>query len=51
MIFSGDDSVAYMAHFGGFAAGLIFAFTLKKQVMQANPLLNILNSDSVKILR
>ncbi len=43
--------VAYWAHIGGFFAGLALAFRYKQQVMDANPLLKLLNSSEAQIVR
>ncbi|WP_345884384.1 rhomboid family intramembrane serine protease [Shewanella algae] len=45
------EGVAYWAHIGGFAMGLILGFGLKSRVMQQNPLLAMLNEPEVKIRR
>ena len=53
-IYMSDASMggtAYWAHIGGFIAGLVIAFRFKQHVMDANPLLRILNSSEVKIKR
>lgn len=53
-LYIADESgggVAYWAHIGGFAAGIIIGLAFKKQVFTANPLLAMLNSDEVKIKR
>lgn len=53
-LYFADESgggVAYWAHIGGFIAGLIIGFMVKKQVFIANPLLAMLNSEEVKIKR
>lgn len=42
-LFSGGFGVAYLAHLGGFAAGLAFALFYRKQVYKDNPLLYLLN--------
>jgi membrane associated rhomboid family serine protease len=47
----GSGGVAYWAHIGGFIVGLIVAFSYKNAVMRNNPLLQLLNSDEVKIKR
>jgi len=47
----GSSGVAYWAHIGGFVIGLIIAFSYKNSVMGNNPLLQLLNSDEVKIKR
>ncbi|MBU2977783.1 rhomboid family intramembrane serine protease [Alteromonas sp. C1M14] len=43
--------VAYWAHIGGFIAGIVIGFAVKKHVFAANPLLAILNSQEVKVKR
>ena len=43
-LFSGGFGVAYLAHLGGFAAGLAFALLYRKQVYKDNPLLYLLNN-------
>ena len=43
-LFSGGFGVAYLAHLGGFAAGLVFALVYRKQVYKDNPLLYLLNN-------
>lgn len=48
-LFSGGYGVAYLAHLGGFAAGLLFALVYRKQVYQENPLLYLLNNKPKKI--
>jgi len=47
----GSSGVAYWAHIGGFVVGLVIAFGCKGSVMRNNPLLQLLNSDEVKISR
>ncbi|MCL1137616.1 rhomboid family intramembrane serine protease [Shewanella pneumatophori] len=47
----GGDGVAYWAHIAGFVAGLIIGFGLKEKVMQANPILAMLNSQELKVAR
>lgn len=42
-LFSGGFGVAYLAHLGGFAAGLGFALAYRKQVYKDKPLLYLLN--------
>ncbi|USD37489.1 rhomboid family intramembrane serine protease [Ferrimonas sp. SCSIO 43195] len=46
-----QGSVAYWAHIGGFAAGLGLGWWLKPSVMATNPVLAMLNSDSIKVRR
>lgn len=45
------EGVAYWAHIGGFVAGLLMGIFLKDKVMQANPLIAMLNEPEVKIAR
>jgi len=42
--FSGSEGVAYLAHLGGFVAGLAFALVYRAKVYQDNPLLALLNN-------
>ena len=50
-LLSEDLSVAYWAHLGGLAAGLLVGMLLKDQVMAKNPLLQLLQQPQAKILR
>lgn len=53
-LYLSDDSeggVAYWAHIGGFIAGIAIGMAFKKQVLAANPLLAVLNSQEVKVKR
>ena len=43
-LFSGGFGVAYVAHLGGFIAGLVFALLYQQQVYRNNPLLYLLNN-------
>jgi len=43
-LFSGGFGVAYLAHLGGFVAGLIFAVVYRGRVYKNNPLLYLLNN-------
>lgn len=40
---SGQGGVAYLAHLGGFFAGLLFGFVLKSSVYASNPVIRLLN--------
>ncbi|GIU30303.1 rhomboid family intramembrane serine protease [Shewanella sp. MBTL60-007] len=47
----GGGGVAYWAHIAGFVAGLAIGLALKSKVMQANPILAMLNSQELKVAR
>lgn len=48
---SGEQGVAYMAHIGGFAAGLGLGAALHKWVLARYPMLQLLSSDKIQIKR
>ncbi|BAJ00544.1 rhomboid family protein [Shewanella violacea DSS12] len=50
MLMAGEG-VAYWAHIGGFAAGLVIGLLMKHKVMETNPILAMLNEPEVKVTR
>ncbi len=48
---SGEQGVAYMAHIGGFVAGLALGVLLHKWVLQRYPLLQLLSNEKVLVKR
>jgi membrane associated rhomboid family serine protease len=50
-LLSEDLSVAYWAHLGGLAAGIVVGVMLKQKVLAQNPLLRLLQQPEARILR
>lgn len=50
-LLSMDMGVAYAAHLGGFGVGLIIGLMLKQQVLEHNPLLQLLQRPEANIMR
>lgn len=48
---AGEQGVAYMAHIGGFAAGLVTGVALKQWVQQNYPLLKLLSNEKISVIR
>ncbi|MBT5333196.1 MAG: rhomboid family intramembrane serine protease, partial [Gammaproteobacteria bacterium] len=48
-VLSGEQGIDYWAHLGGFIAGLVIGLALRKSVMEANPIVAMLGSKSVKV--
>ena len=48
-VLSGEQGIDYWAHLGGFIAGLVIGLVLRKSVMEANPIVAMLGSKSVKV--
>ncbi len=48
-VLSGEQGIDYWAHLGGFIAGIVIGLALQKSVMEANPIVAMLGSKSVKV--